>query len=92
MIRLNVSVLIPDSSKAGEMIEKAVDLVAFSLRDSGCIGYDVYRSLTNDDRLIIIETWKDEESLKKHQETEHFKRLVPELEQLGTLTLERFDF
>ena len=41
---------------------------------------------------MIVETWKDEESLAAHMASAHFKRLVPEIESLGTLTLERFDF
>lgn len=92
MIRLNCSLLIEDSSRRKPLVEAATELVALSLHDKGCITYDLYGSLTADDRLMIVETWEDEESLKKHMESEHFKRLVPVLESLGTLTLEKFSF
>lgn len=92
MVRLNVSVIIPDSSRAAEIIAAATELVELSLHDEGCIDYDLYRSTTNDDRLMIVETWRDAAALDRHQQTEHFRRIVPQLEELGTLTHERFDF
>lgn len=92
MVRLNVSILIPDSSRAAELIDLATELVEFSLRDKGVIDYDLYRSTTNDDRLLIVETWTDVKALEKHQESEHYRRIAPQLRDLGTLTVERFDF
>lgn len=92
MIRMNVSLLIEDSSRRDAIIDAATELVEFSLRDKGCIDYDLYASTTNTDRLLIYETWQSDEDLKRHMDSEHFKRLVPRLEELGTLTLERFDF
>lgn len=92
MVRLNVSMIVETSENAKKLVEKATELVELSLRDKGCISYDLYKSTTNDDRYMIIETWTSEEDLKAHMETEHFKRLVPELEKYSTLTLEKFDF
>ncbi len=92
MIRLNVSLITEDEDKRKKAIEKATELVAFSLRDKGCISYDLYGSLTNDDRLMIVETWESREDLKAHSESEHFKRLVPELESLANMTMEEFEF
>lgn len=92
MIRLNVSLIVEDSSRVKPLVETATELVEFSLRDKGVIDYDFFKSTTNDDRYMIYETWENEEALKRHQETEHFKRLVPRLQDLATLTTEKFDF
>ncbi|MCM1369891.1 MAG: antibiotic biosynthesis monooxygenase [Candidatus Amulumruptor caecigallinarius] len=92
MIRLNCNILIENSNNREALVEKAVELVELSLRDKGCIDYDVFGSLTNDDHLLIYETWENESDLKSHMESDHFKRIVPELEKLGTLTLEKFNF
>lgn len=92
MIRLNCSLIVEEESKKKPLIEKATELVAFSLRDKGCISYDLYGSLTNDDRLMIVETWESKEDLKAHSESEHFKRLVPEMQKLADMTLEEFEF
>lgn len=89
---MNVSLLIEDSSRRAPLVDAATELVEFSLRDKGCIAYDLYASTTADDRLLIYETWESEADLKHHMESDHFKRLVPRLEELATMTLERFDF
>lgn len=92
MIRLNVSLLIEKAENRRPLVEAATELVELSLHDKGCIDYDLYISATADDRLLIYETWQDEKSLNDHMASEHFKRLVPQLEVLATMTLERFDF
>lgn len=92
MIRLNVSLITDEEEKRAKAIEKAKELVAFSLRDKGCISYDLYGSLTNSDRLMIVETWESKEDLKAHSETKHFKRIVPELQDLSNMTMEEFEF
>lgn len=91
MIRLNCFLEISDSSLKQKAIDAAVELVELSLHDEGCITYEAFASLTSDNHIEIVETWKDEESLQAHMQAPHFKRLVPELEKCGTLTLEKFD-
>ncbi|MDE7403081.1 MAG: antibiotic biosynthesis monooxygenase [Muribaculaceae bacterium] len=83
---------ISDSSLKKKAVETAIELVEYSLHDKGCISYEAFASLTSDNHIEIVETWEDEASLKAHKESEHFKRLVPELESCGTMTLEKFDF
>lgn len=92
MIRLNCTLLIEKSENREPLIEAATELVELSLHDKGCVSYDVYASLTNDDHLLIYETWESQEDLDAHMASEHFRRLVPRIEELATLTLERFDF
>lgn len=92
MIRLNVSLLIEESERRKPLVETATELVELSLHDKGCIGYDLFGSLTADDRFMIIETWASREDLKAHMASEHFKRLVPKMQELATMTLEEFEF
>lgn len=92
MIRLNCNLLIEKSENRKPLIEAATELVELSLHDKGCVDYDLYGSLTNDDHLLIYETWESQADLEAHMASEHFRRLVPRLEQLATMTLERFDF
>lgn len=92
MIRVNCTMLIEKSENRKPLIEAATELVELSLKDRGCIGYDLYGSLTNDDHLMIVETWKSQRDLNDHEASEHFLRLVPKLQTLSTMTLEQFDF
>lgn len=92
MVRLNVSLLIEESDRRKALMEAATELVELSLHDKGCIGYDLFASTTADDRFMINETWESEQDLDRHMASEHFKRLVPRLQELATMTIERFDF
>lgn len=92
MIRLNVSLIIEDETCRKPLVEAGTELVELSLHDKGCIDYDLYLSTTSSDRYMIYETWMSESDLKRHMESEHFKRIVPRLQELSTMTLERFDF
>lgn len=92
MIRLNCGIVAETEEKRKKAIELATELVSYSLHDPGVVEYDLLGSLTNSDRLMIYETWKDEVSLKAHMESEPFRRLVPAIEEVATLTLEKFEF
>lgn len=92
MIRLNCGLIAETEENRKKAIALATELVELSLNDDGCIDYDLLGSLTNTDRLVIYETWQDEASLNAHMASDHFRRLVPEIEKVATLTLEQFNF
>ena len=52
MIRLNVFIQVNESNRAA-VLEAAKELVASSLKDKGCIAYDVFESATRNDVLMI---------------------------------------
>ncbi len=92
MVRLNVFVEIRDSKDTAHVTELIKELVDKSTNDPGCIDYEAFHSLENNNHLIIVETWKDRKALDHHQQTEHFKRLLPDLEKAATTTITIFDF
>ena len=85
MIRLNVFIQVSAENRAA-VLESAKELVAYSLKDNGCIAYDVFESATRSDVLMICETWKDAESLSAHV------ALVPKIQGLAAMKLEKFEF
>lgn len=89
MIRLNVFIQVSEEHRAA-VLEIAKELVASSLKDDGCISYDVFESATRSDVLMICETWKDEASLDVHSNAEHFVTLVPKIQSLAFMKLEKF--
>lgn len=91
MIRLNVFIQVNESNRTAAL-ETAKELVAQSLKDNGCIAYDVYESATRNDVLMICETWQDADSLAAHEKAAHFVTLVPKLQELGDMKLEKFEF
>lgn len=91
MIRLNCFIQV-EESKREQVLALAKELVAASLKDEGCIAYDIFESSTRRDVMMICETWKDAASLDVHSKSAHFTTLVPQIESLGSLKLEQFEF
>ena len=77
MIRLNVFIQVKEAQRA-EVINVAKELVA--------------ESSTRPDVLLICETWTDETALAAHSASGHFKTLVPKIEQLCQMKMEKFTF
>lgn len=57
------------------------ELVEKTRNEKDCISYDLFRDQKDSGHFIFIETWPDRAALDKHCETEHFKRLVPLINQ-----------
>lgn len=91
MIRLNVFIQADEKNHAA-VVEAAKELVAASLKDNGCIAYDLFQSAARPDVLMICETWKDAESLSAHEQSAHFTALVPKIQSLAEMKLEKFQF
>ena len=47
-----------------------------SRQEKGNIDYSYYRPISGKDEMMLVEVWEDEDSLKAHQQSEHFKELV----------------
>lgn len=91
MIRLNVFIQVSAENRAAAL-DAAKALTACSLQDKGCIAYDIFESSTRPDVLLICETWADADALAQHSAADHFKKYVGQIEQLGQMKLEQFDF
>lgn len=91
MIRLNVFIRTTDSNRE-ELISTVKELAAASLKDEGCVAYDLFESATRRDVLMICETWSDAKALAAHEQASHFTTLVPRIHQLGEMKAEKFVF
>ncbi|MBV5348952.1 antibiotic biosynthesis monooxygenase [bacterium] len=91
MIRLNVFISV-EKANYTKVLDAAKELTAFSVKEDGCIAYDVYESATHPNVLLICETWKDEEALANHGKTAHFAKNIAILQEFAAIKLERFDF
>lgn len=91
MIRLNVFVRV-DEARRAEFLEIAKRLTECSLKEEGCVAYDIFESATRHDVLMICEAWKDAEALHAHEQTTHFVTYVGQMHALGEMKQERFNF
>ena len=73
--------------KACEILEKAVEE-----NEEGCLYYKFYK-LREENTYAVIESFETEEMDEEHQQTQHFKDIVPDLLECldGTYTREFLD-
>lgn len=65
-----------------ELFEVLHQVVHPSRNESGCITYKLHKSLDEQGVFVFYEIWQDEESLKKHIESNHYKAYRLQAEQL----------
>lgn len=56
------------------------ELLALTRQEPLCISYDLFVSQRDPGHFIFIETWPDRAALDLHCATEHFRRLVPQID------------
>lgn len=72
----------------------AAEMIAETVKEDGCVEYSLVQSNTDANLVAILEAWEDQDKLNAHAQTEHFKRLVPQLAALceGTRAPELTEF
>lgn len=91
MIRINCFLNAKEGRRA-EALDAAKALTAESLKQDGCIAYDVFESATRPGVLIICETWRDQAALDAHSASEPFKKYVGVMGDACELKIESFNF
>ena len=91
MIRINCFFQAGDGRLA-EALAAARALTGESLKQDGCIAYDVFESATRPGVLLICETWRDEQALAGHSASGPFAEYVAVLNGAGTMKIEKFCF
>ncbi len=57
------------------------ELVAKTKEEPLCVSYDLFINQKDPGHFIFMEEWPDRAALDAHCDTEHFKRLVPQIDQ-----------
>eukprot|EP00515_Schizochytrium_aggregatum_P020193 CAMPEP_0202118874 /NCGR_PEP_ID=MMETSP0965-20130614/43367_1 /ASSEMBLY_ACC=CAM_ASM_000507 /TAXON_ID=4773 /ORGANISM="Schizochytrium aggregatum, Strain ATCC28209" /LENGTH=852 /DNA_ID=CAMNT_0048688797 /DNA_START=56 /DNA_END=2618 /DNA_ORIENTATION=+ len=65
-------------------LKMAEELAMNTWRERGCLQYNFVRSGDTDNRFIITEQWSSRACLEDHFNTEHFKRLIPAMDDIST--------
>lgn len=64
------------TAKPGEkdkIVSKAQNLIQFTRLESGCISYNLYNGTEDNNTLLMLEKWENQDVLNLHMQTEHFK-------------------
>lgn len=91
MLRLNCFIQVSDENKA-EVLAAAKKLVEASLKQDGCVAYDVFESATRPDIMMICETWRDQKALDAHSASQEFVDEVGKMNSVAKMKLESFEF
>ena len=91
MIRINLFISVKTEKRA-RLLDVATSLTEASLKDDGCVAYDIFESHTRPDVLMICETWRDESALAAHESAAHFVQYVPQIQELAEMKIEKFSF
>jgi quinol monooxygenase YgiN len=59
------------SDKLEQTIEELNKLVIATKKESGCIAYELHKSISEPNEFMFYEIWKDMESLEKHRKSMH---------------------
>lgn len=91
MIRLNAFIKVSEANRQ-EVLEAARRLTEASVKQNGCIAYDIFESATRRDVLMFCETWRDQEALDAHATSDVFVKETKIIHDLADLKLERLSF
>jgi quinol monooxygenase YgiN len=56
-----------------ELIEGAKACIAETVKEHGCIGYDLHESVTDPTKLVFVEQWENAEALGPHGKSDHMR-------------------
>jgi len=68
--------------KIEEGIELYNQLIQETVKEEGCIKYELYQDINDPHVLTMIEEWDDLASLTSHEGTLHFIRIFPLLKEI----------
>lgn len=91
MLRLNCFIRV-GAEHHDAVLEAARRLTAASLRQEGCVAYDVFTSATRPDVIMICETWADQAALDAHGASPEFVEYVGIMRRYAEMKLETFQF
>ncbi|WP_043923230.1 putative quinol monooxygenase [Leadbettera azotonutricia] len=83
----------PDKAKDAEPIFR--ELIAATRKEKGCIEYRLFKKNGEPGVYVFIEEWESQPILDKHMASEHFTRLIPQIDKfkikdMGVQILEEF--
>ena len=59
--------------KRADFLEDARTVIAHTVKEEGCISYDLTSSITEPNEFVFVERWTTREALAAHFETPHLQ-------------------
>ena len=65
------------NDKLSNFIKLCNELIEKSRAEKGCVSYHLQQNTERENHLVFVEEWKSNETIEKHNSSEHFTRIVP---------------
>ena len=78
MIRI-VAKSVVQSFQKEAYLRLAKELIEESRKEPGCISYELYQEIGNANVLTFIEEWENQASVDSHNQSKHFKSILPRM-------------
>ncbi len=59
--------------KLSTLLPAAKTMIAATLKEDGCISYDLHQSISDPNTYVFVERWSGRDKLDAHFDTEHMK-------------------
>ncbi|WP_163716360.1 putative quinol monooxygenase [Mangrovibacterium lignilyticum] len=63
-------------------LKLAEELVAETVKEAGCISYELVQDMQSKNTFMMLEKWENKETLDIHSNSAHFQRIIPQISQL----------
>jgi len=70
------------SEHLDQLLRLSEEMVRETVKEQGCISYELFQDVKEPNVLVILEEWADEQALEKHMGSEHFTRIIPQMNEL----------
>lgn len=70
-------------NKRKSFLSLITKLITSSKQEKGCIEYSLFSDRENADKFILIEKWESQSAIESHNNSEHFKTIVPILAEMN---------
>ena len=78
-----LAIFIAKPGKEEVLKEVLMTLIAPTLKEVGCVNYDLHQSLENPAKFMFYENWESKEDHQLHFNTPHVQALGSRLHELG---------
>jgi len=68
--------------KIEEFKSLAEKLIAETRKETGCISYQLFQDINDEKVFAMIEEWESSDDLQNHINSEHYRKIVPQLANL----------
>jgi quinol monooxygenase YgiN len=66
-----VAEMVAKPGKEEELKQHLIGLIAPTLKEEGCVQYDLHQSTTEPGRFVFYENWTSPEMLDRHSKSDH---------------------